>query len=127
MSTITRTVAIKGSDGDQLFSVSELDFTNIVCDLEGQGVDVMSMMDGGIDRSKIMTITRALLAVLIDVPTKEAGKLLTQHMANGGAIDDIFEVFSEAMADAGFGKRPTPQDHKKPATTVAKGRKTTKK
>lgn len=126
MSNITRTVAIKGKEGDQVFTVTELDFTNIVCDLEGQGIDIMSMMNGGIDRSKIMTITRALLAVLIDVPVKEAGKLLTMHMSNGGAIDDIFEVFSEAMTDAGFGNRPA-QDHKKPATTVAKGRKTTKK
>lgn len=123
MASITRTVSIKTNEGEQLFPVVDLDFTNLVCDLEGQGVDVMSMMDGGIDRTKLMTITRALLAVMTGVEVREAGKMLTQHLGNGGSLDDIFSVFTEAMADAGFGKRPTPQDHKK-ATT---GRKTTKK
>lgn len=123
MASITRTVSIKTNEGEQLFPVVDLDFTNLVCDLEGQGVDVMSMMDGGIDRTKLMTITRALLAVMTGVEVREAGKMLTQHLGNGGSLDDIFSVFTEAMADAGFGNRPQPQDHKK-ATT---GRKTTKK
>lgn len=126
MATITRTISIQTSEGAQVYPVADLDFTNLVCDLEGQGVDVMSMMDGGLDRSKLMTMTRALLAVMTGLPTREAGKLLTQHLSNGGSLEDIFGVFTEAMADAGFGSRPQPQDHKK-AQTVAKGRKTTKK
>lgn len=124
MATITRTVSIKTNEGEQLFPVVDLDFTNLVCDLEGQGIDVMSMMDGGIDRTKLMTMTRGLLAVMTGVPTREAGKMLTQHLGNGGSLDDIFSVFTEAMADAGFGNRPQTQDHKKPQTT---GRKTSKK
>ena len=126
MASITRTISIQTSEGAQVYPVADLDFTNLVCDLEGQGVDVMSMMDGGLDRSKLMTMTRALLAVMTGLPTREAGKLLTQHLSNGGSLEDIFGVFTEAMADAGFGSRPQPQDHKK-AQTVAKGRKTTKK
>jgi hypothetical protein len=123
MGTITRTIAIQTNEGSQAFPVAELDFTNLVCDLEAQGVDVMSMLDGGLDRTKLMTMTRAILAVMTGLPTKEAGRMLTQHLANGGSLDDIFGVFTDAMADAGFGKRPqTPQDHKKPQT-----RRTTKK
>ena len=125
MATITRTISIQTKEGAQVYPVAELDFTNLVCDLEGQGIDVMSMMDGGLDRSKLMTMTRGLLAVMTGLPTREAGKLLTQHLGNGGSLEDIFGVFTEAMSDAGFGSRPQPQDHKKP--TVAKGRKTTKK
>lgn len=125
MATITRTVTIKSADGDQLYPVVDLDFTNLVCDLEGQGIDVMSMLDGGLDRTKLMTMTRALLAVMTGQPVREAGKLLTQHLGNGGSLDDIFGVFTEAMQDAGFGNRPTPQDHKKAEPT--KGRKVTKK
>lgn len=122
MATITRTIAIKSNEGDQVYPVAELDFTNLVCDLEGQGIDVMSMMDGGLDRTKLMTMTRALLAVMTGLPVREAGKLLTQHLGNGGSLEDIFGVFTEAMADAGFGNRPQPQDHKKPqrATKAAK-------
>jgi len=123
MATITRTISIQTSEGAQVYPVADLDFTNLVCDLEAQGVDVMSMLDGGLDRTKLMTITRALLAVMTGLPVREAGKMLTQHLGNGGSLDDIFGVFTEAMADAGFGNRPqTPQDHKKPQT-----RKTTKK
>lgn len=124
MASITRTISIQTAEGAQVYPVADLDFTNLVCDLEGQGVDVMGMMDGGLDRSKLMTMTRALLAVMTGLPTKEAGKLLTQHLGNGGSLEDIFSVFTEAMSDAGFGNRPTPQDHKK---TVAKGKRPTKK
>ena len=123
MATITRTISIQTNDGAQVFPVAELDFTNLVCDLEGQGIDVMSMLDGGLNRAKLMTMTRGLLAVMTGLPATEAGKMLTQHLGNGGSLDDIFNVFSEAMADAGFGNRPLPQDHKKAQT----GRKTTKK
>ncbi|MDT3387750.1 MAG: hypothetical protein LIR46_08335 [Bacteroidota bacterium] len=119
---ITRTITIQTADGAQLLPVAELDFTNLVCDLEGQGIDVMAMMDGGLDRSKLMTMTRGILAVMTGIPVREAGRLLTQHLGNGGSLEDIFGVFTEAMADAGFGNRPTPQDHKKPQT-----RKTTTK
>ena len=125
MAQITRTIAIQTEEGAQVYTVGDLDFTNLVCDLEAQGIDIMSMMDDGFDRSKLMTTTRALLSVMINVPIKEAGRMITQHLGNGGAITDIFGVFQEAMADAGFGNRPQPQDHKKP--TANKGRRTTKK
>ena len=124
MATITRTISIQTADGAQVYPVADLDFTNLVCDLEGQGIDVMSMLDNGFDRSKLMSTTRALLAVMTGLPVRDAGRMLTQHLSNGGSLEDIFGVFTEAMGDAGFGNRPTPQDHKAPQ---AKGRKTTKK
>lgn len=125
MASITRTVSIQTAEGAQVYPVADLDFTNLVCDLEGQGVDVMAMLSGGVDRSKLMTMTRAILAVMTGVPVLEAGKMLTTHIANGGTIDDIFSVFTEAMADAGFGKTPQPQDHKAPQTK--RGKATAKK
>ena len=127
MATITRTVSLKTNDGEQVFPVKQLDFYNLVCDLEGEGVDVMSITNGTLDRGKLFTTVRALLAVMIGVPSAEAGKLIGEHLSNEGTLDDIFSVFVEAMNDAGFGKRPTaPQDHKKPQT-VSRGRKSTKK
>lgn len=124
MAVIARTLVLKSDGEDLVFPVKDIDFTNILCDLEQNGIDVMGLVDGNIDRSKIFTIMRALIAVLIDVPLTEAGKLMTAHLSNGGAIEDIFKVFADAMNDAGFGNRP--QDHKKPQTGN-KGRKTTKK
>ena len=121
MATIARTIVIQTKDGGQTYPVNDLDFTNLVCDLEGQGIDVMSMLDGGLDRTKLMTMTRAILAVMTGLPVQDAGKLLTQHLGNGGSLDDIFGVFSDAMADAGFGNSPqTPQDHKKPTRRASK-------
>ena len=126
MAQIRRTINIKTNEGEQVFPVKELDFYNLVCDLEGAGIDVMTLTNGGLDRTKLFTTVRALLAVMIDVPQAEAGKLIGEHLANDGSLDDIFGVFAQAMEDAGFGSRPTPQDHKKPQT-VSKGRKKTEK
>ena len=125
MATITRTIALKTNDGEQVFPCKEIDFYNLVCDLEAVGVDVMTLTDGGLDRTKLFTTVRALLSVLIGVPAPEAGKLIGQHLANEGSLEDIFSVFTEAMADAGFGNRPQPQDHKKPqrATKAKKAEK----
>lgn len=124
MATITRTLILKSDDEDLVFPIKDLDFTNILCDLESNGIDVMGLAEGNVDRTKVFTIMRALISVLANVPLTEAGKLMTSHLRNGGAIEDIFSVFAEAMNDADFGKRP--QDHKKPQTGN-KGRKTTAK
>lgn len=126
MATITRTIVLKTNDGEQVYPVKELDFYNLVCDLEGAGIDVMTLTNGTLDRGKLFTTVRALLSVMIGVPQQEAGSLIGQHIANEGSLEDIFNVFTEAMNDSGFGKRPTPQDHKKPQTVV-KGRKKTEK
>ena len=126
MGTITRTIALKLDDGEQVFPVKEIDFFNLVCELEGVGVDVMSLTTGGLERSKLFTTVRAIAAVLLGVPQVEAGKLIGEHMHNGGALEDVLEVFTGAMQDADFGKaRVQPQDHQK--AVVSKGRKTTKK
>lgn len=120
MATITRTIALKLNDGEQVFPVKELSFYNLVCDLEGAGLDMMTLTSGGIDRTKLFSTVRALLSVMIGVPQEEAGRLMGEHLANDGSLEDIFGVFTQAMEDAGFGKAP--QDHKKPQT-VNKGRK----
>ncbi len=127
MANITRTIALKSAKGDNVYPIKELDFFNLVCDLEANGIDVMTLTDGRLDSGKLFTTLRALLSVLIDVPAEEAGKIMTEHLSNGGGIDDVFNVFTDAMTDAGFGRSPqtVPQDHKK--STAPKGRRTTKK
>lgn len=126
MAVVTRTLTLKSADGDQLFPIRDLDFTNLVCDLEGTGIDVMGLVEGNLDRAKIFTTMRGLIAVMIGVEPVEAGKLMSDHLSNGGTIEEVFEAFTKSMQDANFGK--TPQDHKKPQTAVAKkGRKATEK
>lgn len=124
MAVITRTIVLKTDDGEQVYPVKELDFYNLVCDLEGAGIDVMALTSGGLDRTKLFTTVRALLAVMIGVSQKDAGTLIGQHLKNEGSLEDVFGVFVDAMNDANFGNRPTPQDHKK---AVSRGRKSTQK
>lgn len=123
MATITRTIVLKTDDGDQVFPIKELSFTNLVCDLEGTGIDVVGLTSGRLDSTKLFSTVRGLLSVMIGVDAKEAGVLMDAHFKNGGSIEEIFNTFTQAMEDADFGNRP--QDHKKPQATRAK--KTTKK
>lgn len=127
MASITRTIKLNTDEGEQVFPVKQLDFYNLVCDLEGAGIDVMTLTNGTLDRTKLFSTVRALLSVMIGVPQEQAGTLIGQHIANDGSLEDVFSVFTEAMNDAGFGNRPTPQDHKKPQTAVSKGRKKVEK
>lgn len=119
---MTRLIVIKTDDGDRTFPTKDLDFYNLVCELEASGVDVMGLTSGSLDGGKIFTTMRALLAVLINVSTTEAGKLIGQHIKNGGALDEIMEAFTEAMEDAGFGAQEQTVTTEAPKKT-AKGRK----
>ena len=121
---MTKLLVLKLDNGDKTFPTKDLDFFNLVCELEGAGVDVMSLTDGALERSKIFTTMRALLAVLINVPNVEAGSLLSQHIKNGGALDDIMEAFTGAMEDAGFGG--TPEEPQEEAPKAKRGRKASK-
>lgn len=120
MANITKTLTLKLDGGDRIFPIKDLDFFNIVCELEDSGIDVMSLTSGSLERTKIFSTMRALTAVLVNVQKDEAGALISEHIRNGGTLDVIMEAFTEAMADAGFGE--TPEEEEKPK----RGRKTSK-
>lgn len=114
---------INGKD----YGNKELDFTNILCDLEDIGIDIMGMSDNG--DIKPFTLCRGIISVYTgEKDLTECGKILSAHLRNGGTFDDILNPFMEAMESAGFGgpaekSTTTPQDHKEPAK--AKGKKET--
>lgn len=84
------------------FEVKELDFTNMVCDLEDKGVDVIALMSG--NTSKIFSVSRAIVSVLTGNDNiEECGVLISEHIKSGGDFNDIMQVFTEAMEKAGFG------------------------
>lgn len=111
---MTKLLVLKLDAGDKTYPTKDLDFFNLVCELEGAGIDVMGLTDGNIERTKIFSTMRALLAVLINVQAEEAGRLLSQHIKNGGALDDIMEAFTGAMEDAGFGAAEETQEDEAP-------------
>lgn len=101
-----------------VYEEKELDFVNVLCGLEDIDIDIMSF--GGKDM-KPFTLCRGIISVYTgEKDLTKCGKILSEHIANGGEIDDILEPFTRAMEAAGFGKaaepeKGEPQDHKKPA------------
>lgn len=127
---MTSLLVLKLDGGDRTYPTKDIDFFNLVCELEAANVDVMGLTDGNIERSKIFTTMRALLAVLINVQAEESGKLLSQHLRNGGTLDEIMNAFTGAMEDAGFGASQESEEETETAPKTApkakRGRKTGK-
>lgn len=97
---------IKTNKGPKEIKIKELDFTNMMCDLEDNGVDVMALLDEDQRRSmKIFSTMRAIMGVLTGAKNLiVAGKMLSEHLSNGGTIEEIMDAFVEVMAAAGFGE-----------------------
>lgn len=101
-------MVLNTAKGKKEYKVKDLDFTNVMCDLEDRGVDIMAMMNGNMDNSKMFSTIRAITAALIDEPDlHKAGTILSTHLANGGSMDEIMNAFTEVMAAAGFGETAT--------------------
>lgn len=123
---MTHILTLKLDGGDRQFPTKDLDFYNLVCELEGAGIDVMSLTDLNIERTKIFSTMRALLAVLINVQKEQAGTMLSQHIKNGGVLDDIMAAFTDAMADAGFGAAQETEEVKEAPKTTKRAKKASK-
>ncbi len=98
-------MTIQTNKGPKEIKVKELDFTNMMCDLEDNGVDVMALLDDDQRKSmKIFSTVRAIMGALTGTKSlKASGKMLSEHLANGGNIEEIMDSFTEVMAAAGFG------------------------
>ena len=95
---------LKTATGVDTYNVDDLDFINIMCDLEAKDIDVMGMMSSDERGGKMFTFIRGIVAMLLKEDERTAGKKLSEHMKNGGTIDEIMEAFAGLMNDAGFGE-----------------------
>ena len=97
---------LQTNKGPKEIKTKELDFVNVMCGLEDNGVDVMGLMDEETRaKMKIFSTMRAIMAAIIDISDLEtAGKMLSEHLKNGGSMDDVMDAFTEVMASAGFGE-----------------------
>ena len=116
---------LKTDNGDVTYPIPDLDFSNLVCDLEEYGINVYNLTQS--DSTQYFSTLRAILAIIIkaDSLTSE-GKALTSHLKNGGETDTILEVFTEAMKQAGFGttaEETTTEAEEQPAKKTAKEKK----
>lgn len=97
---------LQTNKGPKEIKTKELDFTNVMCDLEDNGVDVMGLLDDETrEKMKVFNTMRAIMAAITGTEDlKTAGKMFSEHLKNGGSMDDIMNTFTEVMASAGFGE-----------------------
>lgn len=109
---------LKTAKGTKEYKIKDFDFTNVMCDLEDRGVDIMKMMSAdGLQDGKVFTTMRAITAALIGTDDlREAGKILSEHLKNGGDLDVIFNAFTEVMESAGFGETANKKTEKAEVT-----------
>lgn len=69
---------------------------NFMCDLEDNGISIDEA------ENKPMKLIRAYFAMSANIGVEEAGKLLGEHMINGGSLDELQEVFLEELDKSGF-------------------------
>ena len=95
--------ALKTNNGVVEYMVDDLDFINIMCDLEEKNIDIMAMMNGE-SGGRTFTFLRGIVAMLLGEDERTAGKKLSEHIRNGGTLDDVMETFAGLMNAAGFGE-----------------------
>ena len=69
---------------------------NLICDFEERGI---SIEDVG---NKMFSVIRQYVASSLGVTPKEAGNIISEHLINGGSLEDISNVMSAAMEESGF-------------------------
>ncbi len=99
-------MTIQTNKGPKEIKVKELDFTNMMCDLEDNGIDVIALLND--DRRmemKMFSTVRAIFGVLVGAKNLNvAGKMLSEHLMNKGTVEEIMDAFKEVMTAAGFGE-----------------------
>lgn len=108
---MVKNLTLKKDDGkEEKIDLKDLDFINVLCDLEDEGVNVYEMTQG--DSYSIKDIRTIFAAIIGEKDQKKAGSIMSEHMRNGGDIGDIFNVFMGMMTTEGFGNDPTPNQEK---------------
>lgn len=87
---------------------------NLLCDLDDYGVTITDAS------KKPMPFVRAYLALCAGVSVVEAGNMIQAHIANGGSLDDIFEVMGKEIDSSDFFREPQQKGNPK-KTTKAQG------
>ena len=77
------------------YKAAEFDI-NLICDFEEYGIPL-----GNID-SKMFNVIRLYVATSMNTDLKTAGREISEHLRNGGSIEEISNVMSEMMEISGF-------------------------
>ena len=86
-----RLITINGKS----YKAAEFDI-NLICDFEDHGITLED-----IDK-KMFNVIRQYVATSMNTDPKAAGIEMSEHMRNGGTLEDISDVMTEMMNDSGF-------------------------
>lgn len=113
-------ITLKLDNGkEKVKDLKDLDFINVICDLEDKGVDIFKMGTGQLEDLSNMHTIRLIFATIIEEPDeRKAGKILSEHIRNGGNIDEVFTAFGELMESGGFGGSPETEETDPAAMTT---------
>ena len=90
---------------------------NLLCDFEDAGIALENI------DTKMFNVIRQYAASSMNVDVKTAGREISEHMNNGGSLEDIADVMSEMMNDSGFFRK---KQESKAAGDTKRTRKTKK-
>ena len=77
------------------YKATEFDL-NLLCDFEDAGISLDSI------DSKMFNVIRQYVASSMNTDVKTAGREISEHLKNGGTLEDISDVMSDMMNDSGF-------------------------
>ena len=73
----------------------EFDY-NLMCDMEDIGFNIDDIAE------KPLSALRGYVALCKNCKLETAGKEISEHMANGGAVDEILDVMTEKLNNSDF-------------------------
>lgn len=88
---MTKLITINGKS----YKAADFDI-NLICDFEDAGI---SMSDIG---KKMIGTIRMYVASCIGCDLKTAGLEISNHLRNGGTLDEIAQIMSDMMEDSDF-------------------------
>ena len=77
------------------YKAAEFD-VNFMCEMEDNGIQLEEV------NKKMFKMIRMYVALSMGVDPVEAGKAISEHLRNGGALEDISDVMSEMMEESDF-------------------------
>ena len=77
------------------YKAAEFDL-NVLCDFEDAGI-ALDKID-----TKMFNTIRQYAACSMGVDAKTAGREISEHLKNGGEMEDIANVMADMMSDSGF-------------------------
>ena len=87
---------------------------NLICDFEDRGISLDDISN------KMFNVIRQYVASSMNTDPKTAGIEISNHLNNGGKLEDISDVMTAAMEDSGFFRTKSKEQNQATSTRTRK-------